>query len=146
MSEKHDQLALLLQASRDFALEQMARGERLIPFAGRVKPDGEIEFVRFVDESSDLPLEDIYAGTQAVMADEASRGELLAVSLTTAVSLDEPEQGFDTALRVHVEAPGYSRQVLVPYAIDTAVIGGNKGTLRLGELVPYDVAAGIFHN
>ena len=59
MSETHEQLALLLQASRDFALQQMARGNRLIPFAGRVKPDGEIEFVRFVDESSDLPLDQI---------------------------------------------------------------------------------------
>ena len=144
MSETHEQLALLLQASRDFALQQMARGNRLIPFAGRVKPDGEIEFVRFVDESSDLPLDQIYAGTQAVMAEEAARGELVAASLTTAVLLDEPEQGFDTALRVHVEAPGYSRQVLVPYAMDPPAAGEDKGSLRLGELVPYEAAPAIF--
>lgn len=144
MSETHEQLALLLQASRDFALQQMARGHRLIPFAGRVKPDGEIEFVRFVDEGSDLPLDQVYAGTQAVMAEEAARGELVAASLTTAVMLEEPEQGFDTALRVHVEAPGYSRQVLVPYAVDPAGADEGNGSLRLGELIPYEAAPAIF--
>ena len=144
MSETHEQLALLLQASRDFAFQQMARGDRLIPFAGRVKLDGGIEFVRFVGEDSDLPLDEVYAGTQAVMAEEAARGELAAASLTTAVLLDEPDQGFDTALRVHVESPGYSRQVLVPYAVDPAAAGEDKGSLRIGELVPYEAAPAIF--
>lgn len=144
MSEQHERLALLLQASRDFALEQMARGNRLIPFAGRVKPDGEIEFVRFVDESTELPLDEVYAGTLSVMAEEAGRGELIAASLTAAVMLDEPEQGFDTAIRVHVEAPAFSREVLVPYAIDPAEPGEDKGSVRLGELVPYEAEATIF--
>ena len=144
MSETHEQLAVLLQASRDFAFAQMARGARLIPFAGRVKPDGEIEFVRFVEEHSDLPLDEIYTGTQAVIAEQAVRGELLAASLTAAVRLDEPEQGFDTALRVHVEAPGYCRQVLVPYALEPAEADAEKGTLRVGQLVPYEATPAIF--
>ena len=144
MNDKHEQLALLLEVSRDFAFEQMARGDRLIPFAGRVGLDGEIEFVRFFDERSDLPLDEIYAGTQAAMAEEAARGELLAASLTAAVKLAVPEQGFDTALRVHVEAPGYSRQVLVPYAVDDSGAGDDKGSLRMGALVPDDVEPTIF--
>jgi hypothetical protein len=144
MSVTDEQLALLLQASRDFAFAQMARGERLIPFAAPVKRDGEIEFVRFVREDSELALDEIYARTQAVMAEQASRGELLAVSLTAAVMLDKPDQGFEMALRVHVEAPGFSRQVLVPYAVDPAGTGNEQGSLRLGELVPMDVEAAIF--
>ena len=144
MSVSNEQLALLLQASRDFALEQMASGDRLIPFAGRVKLDGEIEIVRFVDQRTELPLDEVFARTGAVMADEAGRGELLAASLTAAVILDEPEQGFDAALRVHVEAPGYSRQVLVPYAVDPAGPGEDQGSLRLGEMVAYNLEPTIF--
>lgn len=144
MSASPEQLALLLQASRDFALKQMARGNRLIPYAARVKLDGEIEFIRFVDEKTELPLDEVFAKTSEVIAGEAGRGELLAASLTAAVVLDEPEQGFETALRVDVEAPGYCRQVLVPYAIDAPTAGEEKGSLRLGQMIACDLAPTLF--
>ena len=47
-----EQMALLLQASREFAFEQMAAGKRLLPFGTRVKPA-------------------IYAATRAAIASEA---------------------------------------------------------------------------
>lgn len=138
------QLALLLQAARDFAFEQMARDRRLIPFAARVKPDGDIEFARFAEPDTESPLDDVYRQTQAAMADQAGRGEIIAAGVVAAVALDPPEAGFAHAIRVHVEAPGFSRQVLVPYGIEPA--GGSDGepSLKLGKLVPQDVAPVVF--
>jgi len=138
------QLSMLLQVSRDFALEQMARGDRLIPFAAHARQSGEIEFARFASADSDEPLGDIYDKTQKAMAGEAAKGEILAASLVAAVQRDEALEGCDAAICIHVEAPGFCRQILAPYAIDPAPAGEEKAKLRLAEMVAQDTSPVIF--
>ncbi len=115
-----EQLAHLLQIARAFAFQHMAQGNRLIPFVARAPLDGAVDFIRFVDEDSDLPLDEIYAQSQDTVAKEARAGQLLAAATVAAVQSPAGElgTGFTTALAVHIEAPGHSRMVLMPYRID----------------------------
>lgn len=115
-----EQLAYLLQIARAFAFQQLAQGNRLIPFVARAPMEGDIDFIRFVDEDSDLPLDEIYAQTQDTVAAEARDGTLLAAATVAAVQAAEGAlgTGFANALAVHIEAPGHSRMVLMPYRIE----------------------------
>lgn len=134
-----EQLALLLQASREFAFEQMSAGKRVLPFATRVRSDGEVEFVCFVEETSTQPLEEIYEFTRNEMAKQAKAGEIVAASLVAAVELQAPESGFSQAIQIHMEAPDFCRQVLAPYNISDEAEGdsGEKSaSIALGELIP----------
>lgn len=137
-------LAMLLQASRDFALKQLGEGRRVIPFGARANMTGEIDFIRFVDEDTPLPLGDIHEQTQAALAKEAQAAGLLAAAVVATVAGGEAElgAGFDTAVRVDIEAPGYARIILTPYRFDASADEG--GQLVLGELVTFGAEPVIF--
>ena len=134
-----EQLAFLLQIARDFAFQQMARGERLIPFVARAPMEGDIDFIRFVDEDCELPLDEIYAQTQDAVAKEARDGGLLAAATVAAVQSPAGAlgTGFATALAVHIEAPGHSRMVLMPYRIE-----GDE--LQTGEFIVNAAEPAVF--
>lgn len=146
MSEEltHEGLALLLQASRDFALKQLAEGRRVVPFAARVQASGDIDFVRFVGEDTELPLDSIHRDTQAAMSAQAQAEGLLAAALVAVVGGGDGElgAGFSTAVRVDIEAPGYSHIVLAPYRFEEAADGPSQ--LVLGEMVTYGAEPAIF--
>jgi len=137
-------LAMLLEASRDFAIRQIAQGKRLIPFAGRANLTGEIDFIRFVDEDTELPLGEIYDQTQAAIAQEAGAGQLVAATTVSAVGGEAGQfgEGFDSAIRIHVEAQGYSRVVLAPYRIEQPDGAGAK--LVVGEMLPIEAEPAVF--
>jgi hypothetical protein len=140
----HEGLALLLQASRDFALKQLAQGRRLVPFAARVQASGDIDFVRFVAEDTELPLDAIHRDTRSAISAQAQSEGLLAAAIVAAVGGGDGElgEGFKTAVRVDIEAPGYSRIVLSPYRLEESADG--PGQLVLGELVTYGAEPAIF--
>ncbi len=136
--------ALLLQASRDMAFEQMSVGARMVPFATGVNPDGEIRFFRFAEIDTEIPLAEIYADTQNRLASAARDGVLIASSTVAVVEDSGLEGGFETAVSVHVEEPGFSRMVLAPYRIDPGEGEGGKGKLVTGEMIAYEVAPIVF--
>ena len=137
-------MALLLQASRDFALGQMAQGRRLVPFGVRVAPSGEIDFIRYVDEETDLPLAQVYDRTQAALAKEAGAGALVAVASVAAVggTPDEFGQGFDSAIRVHLEAPGFSRVMVSPFRFEQEP--DTEAQIHIGEMLVKEVRSVVF--
>lgn len=139
-----EQLALLLQSSRQFAFEQLAQGEQLLPFATRVKADGEIEFARFAEDGGEQSLEAIYAATAQAMAKEAKAGEIAAAALVAAVEMQAPGSDHTQAIRIHLEAPGFTRQVLAPFAVVPSGANGSQASLELGELIPVEASAEIF--
>lgn len=137
-------MAMLLQASRQFAFDQMAAAGRLLPFAARVKTDGEVEFVSFAVADGDQPLDEIYATTAQAMATQAKDGDIVAAALVAAVEIQGAENGFDQALRIHLEAADFVRQVLAPFAIVSDGEGADSASLKLGELIPLAGEAEIF--
>lgn len=137
-------MALLLQASRDFALGQMAQGRRLVPFGARVATSGEIDFIRYVDEDTDMPLADVYDRTQAALAKEAGAGTLVAVASVAAVGGAPGEfgDGFDSAIRVHLESPGYSRVMVSPFRFEQEPDA--EVQLHIGEMLVMEVRHVVF--
>lgn len=129
-------LALMLETSRDFAFAQMARGERLIPFAAYVPEGGEIEFICIEGENTRNTLAEVHRRTRAVMAERVRAGGLSAVALVAVISADESNlgSGFSTAVSIELQAPGFARVVLVPFRVDRDITG--KGTLVTGQMIP----------
>lgn len=142
----NEQLALLLQASKDFAFQQLAQSGYFMPFATRAKADGEVEFVRFVDDTSEEPMEEIYRLTQQTLAEQARQGEILAAATVAQVGMPDAGESaeFEHAIQVHVEAPGYSRIVLAPYRVEDADVEGELPSLVDGDLVPLEAPPAIF--
>ncbi len=137
-----EQLALILQASRDFAFEQIAQGMPLLPFATRVKPDGEIEFARFVEPGTDKTPDEVHALTRDELAKEAGGGDVVAGAITSAVRMEQAEDGMTDAIRIEVEAPGFARQFLAFYALGEQ--GGGARSIQRGKLVPFDAEPTVF--
>lgn len=140
----HEGLALLLQASRDFALNQLAQGNRVVPFGTRAASTGEIDFVRFVDEDTEEPLDAVHYQTQAALAEQAVTGDLAAAATVSCVQASDGQfdTGFDTAVRIHVEAPGYSRVVVVPFRFEAKADG--SGQLLTGNMAAQDAPPAVF--
>ena len=142
--ERDRGLAIMLEASRDFAFRRMVEGLVILPFAGRAASDGEIDFKLYVEEDTDLPLPEIYERTRDALAQEARALNLLAVTIVAAVSGADFDmgEGFDTAIQVHVEAPGFARVILAPYRIEDR----DDGTSHLvtGELIAIEAEPEIF--
>ena len=82
--------------------------------------------------------------TQAALAKEAQDDGLMAAAVVATVAGGEAElgAGFDTAVRVDIEAPGYARIILTPYRFDEAENGG--GQIVIGELVTFGAEPVIF--
>jgi hypothetical protein len=140
----NERRALLLHASRDMAFEQMSVGARMVPFAAGVNPDGEIKFFRFAEIDTEVPLAEVYADTQSRMAGAAKEGVLVASSTVAVVEDSQLEAGFETAVSVHVEEPGFSRMVLAPYRVEPGEGEGAKNKLVQGEMLAFDVAPIVF--
>ncbi|MWV27664.1 hypothetical protein [Aurantiacibacter rhizosphaerae] len=137
-----EQLALVLQASRDFAFEQIAQGMPVLPFACVVKPDGEMGFTRFAEPGTDKTPDEVLALTHSEVAKEAASGGLIAAAIISAVKLDQPDDGMDDAIRIQVEAPGFARHFLAYYSVGDAE--GGSIPLQAGRLVPFDADPAIF--
>jgi hypothetical protein len=142
MSEQNDldlreqKLAYLLQSSLDLAFQTMAEGKRLIPFATRVQMNGAVDFQREEDESTELPLGEVYDLTRQSIRHQAENGELQAVALVAPIQSDEKElgEGFYQAIRVQLEMADYCRLIFQPYRIEPGADGA-KGKLVMGKLV-----------
>lgn len=142
-----EQLAMLLQVSRDFAFEQIAQDMPLLPYATCVDPQGEMNFVRFAEPGTDLSPDEVVTLTFGEVAKEASDGGLLAVAVVSAVKLEQGEDGMTDAIRIHVEAPRFARQFLAFYSLSGEQDGGGKQArqpLSPGKLVPFDAQPVVF--
>ena len=144
------QHASLLQFSREFAFQQLGEAGGFLPFATQTRPDGEMEFVRIIDESIPEAPSSIFDRLRRMMTDRALQGELIAVAMVTNMQIEdsgtEAPPEFDRAIRVHVESPGFSRMVIAPYRVDQADENGEKPHLIDGKMEAFDVAPDIFLN
>lgn len=137
-----EQLALLLQASRDFAFKQIAEGMPMMPFATCVDTEGEMNFVRFAEPGTDKTPDEVLSLTHSEVKAQADKGELIAVGIVSGVRLAQPEEGMEDAVRVVIEAPGFARQFLALYKFEAGENGG--ATLSPGKLVPFEVDPEIY--
>jgi hypothetical protein len=143
-----EQLALLLQLSRDFAFQQLADEGHFVPFGTQARSDGEIEFIRVGDEHTDGSLPDVFDLLNRTLAERAEQGEIVAAAtvanIFAAGSGVKAEPEFERAIRVHVEAPSFSRVVIAPYRVEDADEQGDKPYLVEGKMLTLDEVPVIF--
>jgi hypothetical protein len=143
-----EQLALLLQLSRDFAFQQLAEAGHFLPFGTQALPDGETEYVRLADERTEGTLADFFHLLQRALTERAQQGEIIAAATVVNIMLEdagaEIDPAFERAIRVHVEAPGYSRAVLAPYRLEPADAQSDKPYLVDGKMVAIEEAPVVF--
>jgi len=125
MSIGDDQLAVILQASLEHAKERLEQDGTFLPFATRALPGGELEFLQ--SEGEHLPPDVLFGQLARMLADEARRGDILATGLTADGRF--PGDDGDLAVSVLVEAPEFSRRIVVPYRL-------SAGAVELGSLIP----------
>jgi hypothetical protein len=134
MALDEDQLAILLQASLERAGELLREDGGFLPFAGRVKRDGQIEFVQIAPEEAE-PLDALLDRLGRMLAAEARMGEILGSSLVANTRLGGEEAG--EAMVVLVETPGFCRSIAVPYRM-------TGGGVELGEMTPQPAEPAVF--
>ena len=133
-----DHMAVLLEAARNFAFSQMAHDDRLVPFAAFITKEGPIDCLRLEDAATQVPFGAIYDRTVAAMRDEAGKGEILACALVAAIEGGDKliDPGFTQGLSIHLEAPDFCREVLVPFRVDPGEAAG-EARLIIGNPAPY---------
>ncbi|TIX51609.1 hypothetical protein [Alteraurantiacibacter aquimixticola] len=139
------ELGAMLQASRDFAFQLLAEKGKIVPFGARAGESGDIEFMRVADEESTDPLDEVYDSTQAALAEQAGEGAIIAATSVAHVAVEGGigEEGFDRAIRIHVESDGFSRMIFAPYRV---VQGEQKGTATIepGKMVAQEAEGVVF--
>ena len=139
------QLGAMLEASRDFAFQLLAEKGKLIPFGARAGSSGDIDFVRIADEESAVPLDRIYAATQDLLTSQAKAKEIIVATTVSHVSVEGGigDEGYERAIRIHVESEDFSRHIFAPYGV---VPGEEEGTATLqpGALVAQETDPVVF--
>lgn len=133
------QLAVVLQASIDHAIELLGEHGGFLPFGALAMPDGQIDFVEVQDAGDDAPLDAIYLEIGGIVAGEARANAILGGALVANTGLPaEVQPGFERAIAVQIETAGFSRSVVVPYR------PGDGAQVQLGTMIPEASEAVIF--
>ncbi|MGZ3172743.1 MAG: hypothetical protein ACXWJC_06765 [Croceibacterium sp.] len=131
------QLGVILQASIDRAAEMLEQAGGFLPFGARARLDGEVEFLEASGDGGE-PLDALYRRIGGLLAEDASRDDILASALVANTSLPAGvDIGFETALVVQVEALEFCRAVVVPYRIVS-------GRVEFGEMIPEEADPIVF--
>jgi hypothetical protein len=141
MAVSEDELAVVLEASIDFARQMLEQDGGFLPFGARANPNGEVEFLQAEPSSGEETLEALYRRIGTALADDARDGAVLAAALVANASLPEGIDGtFETAISVLIEAPGFCRSIVVPYRI-----GGNgRAAVEFGTMIPEEADPVVF--
>jgi hypothetical protein len=130
-----EQLAVVLQASIEHASELLERSGGFLPFGARALPNGEIEFL---ESDGPEPLDVLYRGIGALLAEDARRRDIVACALVANAGLPAGfDRNFDTAISVLIEAPDFCRSVIVPYRLEAS-------RAVLGKMIPEEAEPSVF--
>lgn len=141
MALTEDQLAIVLEASIDFARQMLEQDGGFLPFGARARTDGEVEFLQAQPTSAEETLEALYRRIGTALAEDAREGGTLAAALVANASLPEGIDGtYETAISVLIEAPDFCRSIVVPYRI-----GGNgHAAVEFGTMIPEEADPVVF--
>ncbi|MCZ8235008.1 MAG: hypothetical protein ACK520_08730 [Inhella sp.] len=113
-----DALASLLRNCEQFAHQRIAESGGFHPFGAFINRAGDIEALGAQLSAEPRDSFEVYEFLEGAIAEMAHRGDIRAYALAANVAV--PQQlasPFPDGLRVHVEAPGYSRFVYTPYRL-----------------------------
>lgn len=146
-----DSLAALLRYCEDFSKQMLAGAGEFHPFAAFINQDGKVEAVG-AHTGEEYPRgAAVYQLLEDALASMAMERKALACAIAANVNVPSTlSSPFADGVRVHVEAPGYSRLVYTPYKVLSyralrkfmAVLP----TVEYAEPIAVDVPAKLFAN
>ena len=133
-----EQLAVVLQAGIEHAIELLEQAGGFLPFGARALPNGDIEFLEAEGGGGQEPLDVLYRRIGVLLAEDARRDEIVASALVANTGLPAGfDSEFETAISVLIEAPDFCRSVVVPYRIASERV-------VLGTMIPEEAEAAVF--
>lgn len=138
MALTEEQLGVILQASIEHAKLRLVESGGFLPIGARARPDGEVEFIEADGEGRQEPIDHLYRKIGAILAQDARRNEILGSALIANAALPPGfDDGFETAIAVLIEAPGFCRSIVVPYRMVQEAI-------ELGRMIPEAADPAVF--
>jgi hypothetical protein len=146
-----DSLAALLRYCDEFSKQMLAEAGEFQPFAAFINQDGKVEAVGANTGEEHPRGSAVYQLLEDAMASMAMERKALACAIAADVNVPSTlSSPFADGVRVHVEAPGYSRLVFTPYKVLShrtlrkfmAVLP----TVEYAEPIAVDVPAKLFAN
>lgn len=129
MSIGENELAVLLQAAVDHARQRLLEQGGFLPFGGRAKTGGHVDFVEF-SGTGGQPLAALRTELVEILGQEANAGSIVAAAFVADTTLSDGDE-FPAAIAVQVESPGFCRLVVVPYRR-----AGDD--IELGSMIPQE--------
>ncbi|WP_431262492.1 hypothetical protein ACQ859_20425 [Roseateles chitinivorans] len=109
-------LAELVRYCEDFAKQMLAKQGAFYPFAAIINQDGKMEAVGVHNGEERPQAQELYRllfdSLNAMASNGRAKASAIAADVNVPANLSAP---FPDAIRVHVRALGYSRQVYTPY-------------------------------
>lgn len=111
-------LAQLLQYCEGFAQRMLSDAGDFYPFGAFVNAEGKVEALGAHLGAERPNPQELYRFIQGAVAEMATQGKLsayaIAANVNVPANLGSP---FPDGIRVHVEAPGYSRLIYTPFRV-----------------------------
>ena len=113
-----ESLVQLLHYCESFARQMLATSGEFHPFGAIVNPEGGVEAMGAHLGSEHPPSQELYAFLHRAMVQMSQEGKIIGYAIAANVNIPEQFQSpLPDGIRVHIEAPDYSRYVYIPYRV-----------------------------
>ncbi len=114
-----DALAALLQYCESFAKQMLSRAGEFPPFGSFLNAEsGKVDALGALTGAENPTGVATYQLLESFVSERARAGSLLAYGLAANVNMPKHlNSPFPDGIRIHVEAPGYSRIIYIPYRL-----------------------------
>jgi hypothetical protein len=113
-----EQLVQLLQYCESFAKQMLINSAEFYPFGAFINAHGKIEALGAYDGQEHPNSQDVYRLLNDSVVQMAREGKIIAYGLAANVNIPSQfESPHVDGIRVHVEAPEYSRHIYTPYRV-----------------------------
>jgi hypothetical protein len=140
-----EQLHELLTYCLSFGRQMLARSGTFYPFGAVLNAAGEVEARGAYDGNEHPNPGEIYQLLEGAFMRDAHVGSITAFALAANVNVPPSyESPFPDAVRVKLEAPGYSRFVYLPYRLGKKSLFGRRSAPAVAEPFAVELAPSTF--
>jgi hypothetical protein len=113
-----EDLVQLLNYCESFAMQMLSSTGEFYPFGAVISPEGRFEAMGANLGTEHPASQDQYVFLYGALAQMAKEGKIIGLAVAANVNIPEQYQSpLPDGIRVHIEAPDYSRYVYIPYRI-----------------------------
>jgi hypothetical protein len=113
-----ENLVQLLNYCESFAKQMLSSSGEFYPFGAVINPEGRLEAMGAHLGTEHPASQDQYVFLYGALAQMAKEGKIIGLAVAANVNIPEQFQSpLPDGIRVHIEAPDYSRHVYIPYRL-----------------------------